>query len=144
MKEQTKLINGLTLGSDPEFFLFSEDLNKYIPVCGLIGGTKEEPLPISDRGHFIQEDNVAVEFCIPPCKSREEWLEHINFVKNHFNDKLLPPLGLVPKYVASALFDIDDLLSPQASHFGCTPSFNAWNDERMIVDRGNPLLRTTG
>jgi phiEco32-like amidoligase-type 2 protein len=144
MKEKEKLVNNLTLGSDPELFLFSEEMGKYIPVCGLIGGTKEEPKPISEEGHFVQEDNVALEFCIPPCTSQEEWVKHINFVKDYVTNDLLQPLGLVPKYVASCKFDIDDLLSPQAAHFGCTPSFNAWTGERMIVDREDPTLRTTG
>lgn len=142
--EQKKLINNLSLGSDPELFLFSEELNKPIPVCGLIGGSKEEPLPITDDGHAVQEDGCALEFCIPPCKTKVEWISNINFVKDHITKELLAPKSLVPKYIASIEFDIDDLVDPRATYFGCTPSYNAWTDERMVVDMGNPLLRTTG
>ena len=43
-----ELVTEVLIGSDPEMFLYSESLFKYIPVCGLVGGTKEEPLPITD------------------------------------------------------------------------------------------------
>lgn len=144
MINKENLINKVLIGADPEMFLYSQDLEKFIPICGLIGGTKEEPLAISDKGHAVQEDNVAIEFCIPPCASLEEWLDNINFTKNYIDETLLKPKGLISKCIASARFDIDDLLDPAAQHFGCTPSFNAWNGQAMIVDRTDPLLRTTG
>lgn len=139
-----ELVTEVLIGSDPEMFLYSESLFKYIPVCGLVGGTKEEPLPITDKGHAIQEDNVAIEFCIPPCKTVDEFVDNINFVKEYIDDTILKPKGLTSKCVASAIFDEDDLLSPQAAHFGCTPSYNAWTGETMAVERNNPFLRTTG
>lgn len=144
MKSNSKLINNVLIGADPEMFLYSEELNKYVPVCGLVGGTKEEPLPITDKGHAIQEDNVAIEFCIPPCKTSEEFIENINFVKNYIDETILKPKGLVSRCVASAIFNEDDLLSPQAAYFGCTPSYNAWTGNQMSVERMNPFLRTTG
>jgi hypothetical protein len=139
-----ELVTKVLIGSDPEMFLYSESLSKYIPVCGLVGGTKEEPLPITDKGHAIQEDNVAIEFCIPPCKTVDEFVDNINFVKEYIDDTILKPKGLISKCVASAIFDENDLLSPQAAHFGCTPSYNAWTVETMNVERSNPFLRTTG
>ena len=51
-------------GCDPEFFL-KDKTGKFISAIGLVGGSKEEPKAIGN-GCFVQEDNVAVEFNIPP------------------------------------------------------------------------------
>ena len=40
-------IKNVKIGTDPEMFLFSKEENKFVPVCGLVGGTKKEPLAIS-------------------------------------------------------------------------------------------------
>ena len=62
-----KVIKNAVLGTDPELFLYSEDYFKFVPVCGLVGGTKDEPIPINleNDGFTLQEDNVALEFTIP-------------------------------------------------------------------------------
>lgn len=142
--KSNKLINNVTIGSDPEMFLWSETKNKFVPVCGLVGGTKEEPLFITDKGHALQEDNVMVEFCIPPCKTAEEFAENIEFVKNYINDTVLAPLGYVTKSIASARFDINDLQSDQAQLFGCSESYNAWTGDINSVSRADATLRTAG
>lgn len=140
MKE--KLVDEVLIGSDPELFLWSESLNKFIPVCGLVGGTKESPLPITDKGHALQEDNVAVEFCIPPCNNAKDFIDNINFVKNYLNDTILKPLDLITKCVASARFTAEQLDSIQAQTFGCDPDYNAWTMEQNTVDKSDPALRT--
>lgn len=138
-------IEGVTLGSDPELFLYSEKLSKFVPVCGLVGGTKHEPLPITDQGHALQEDNCALEFCIPPSKTKKEFIDNINFVKNYINDTVLKPLGLTSRYVSSARFDIKDLQSEQAQLFGCSESYNAWSRQVNTVDaKGDLTLRSSG
>ena len=86
------LIKNVLIGADPEMFLYSEQYHKFVPVCGLIGGTKKKPLPITDEGHAVQEDNVMVEYCIPPSVTLEEFLKHINFTKDYINETLLKPL----------------------------------------------------
>jgi len=139
-----KLVDSITIGSDPEMFLFSEEKNKFVPVCGLIGGTKEKPLPITDEGHAVQEDNVMVEYCIPPCKTKEEFIKNINFTKNYINDTLLKPLKLTSRCVASAIFEEGDLDSHQAKMFGCSESFNAYTLQINEVKSTNPLLRSSG
>lgn len=137
-------INNPTIGSDPELFLFSEENNKFVPVCGLVGGTKNKPIPISEEGHMLQEDNVALEYCIPPCKTKEEWLKHHNFVKNYITETILKPLNLVPKYVASARFDHEDLQSDKAQLMGCATSYNVYTLVENEVDRSDYNLRTSG
>lgn len=138
-------IQNFSLGTDPELFLYSEEQQKFIPVCGLVGGTKTEPLPISDiKGFSLQEDNVALEFTIPPVKTIDDWVANINFVKNYISETILSPKGLIPKYVASARFATEDLQSEQAQVMGCDTSFNAWTFMPHEVDRSDFNLRTTG
>lgn len=139
-------INNITIGSDPEMFLFSEEKNKYVPVCGLVGGTKDEPLDITDKGHSLQEDNCMIEYTIPPCKTKKEFIENINFVKNHINETTLKPLGLKSICKASTEFLPEDVESEQAKVFGCDPDYNAWNYTQNVVDRTNidPCLRSAG
>lgn len=139
------LIKNFTIGSDPEMFLFSEQNNEYVPVCGLIGGTKEEPLALTDKGHFVQEDNVAVEFCIPPCKTEDEFVENILFTKSII-EKKVNELGLTLRCTASAMFNPELLNSEQAKTFGCDPDFNAYTLEENSIDKTNvdPNLRSCG
>lgn len=141
-----KTINNATIGTDPELFLFSPLYNKYVPVCGLVGGTKEEPIPINEenKAYSLQEDNVALEFTIPPAKSKSEFINSINFVKNYITETVLKPMELVPHYVASARFNDTDLDNPAAQHMGCSKSYDAWSFEEHRVDRSDYTLRTTG
>lgn len=140
----SKLIEDVKIGADPESFLWSDKLNKFVPVCGLVGGTKEKPIFITEKGHALQEDNVMIEWCIPPCTTAEEFIKENNFVKDYIRETVLKPLNLSLKSVASATFDREDLLSSQAETFGCSESFNAWTGQVNVVGRDNPLLRTAG
>jgi hypothetical protein len=142
--EKNKVKNPM-LGTDPELFLYSEEKSKFVPVCGLVGGTKDEPIPISNiKGFSLQEDNVAAEFTIPPVTNITDWVNNINFVKNYITDTILTPKGLIPKYIAAARFTHEDLDSKQAQHMGCDPSFNAWTYDMHEVDRSDETLRTSG
>ena len=141
-----KVIKNAVLGTDPELFLYSEDYFKFVPVCGLVGGTKDEPIPINleNDGFTLQEDNVALEFTIPPASTKNEWIDSINFVKNYITETVLTPKGLVPRYVGSARFEPSDLDNPAAQHMGCSSSYDAWTFEQHYVDRDDYTLRTTG
>ena len=108
--------NDILIGADPEFFLFNTNTKKYVPAIGLIGGTKDKPIPITDEGHCIQEDNVMVEFNVPANNDPKQFYKDIQVVLAHIK-------GLVPDNFdlaihASAFFDEKDLQSEQAQHFG--------------------------
>lgn len=139
-------VNNVVIGTDPELFLYSEQYFKHVPVCGLVGGTKEKPIPIleGNDGFSLQEDNVALEFTIPPAKTKEEWLNNINFVKDYIKETVLKPLDLVPSYIGAARFKPEDLDNPAAQHMGCSASYDAWTFEQHHVDRTDYTLRTTG
>lgn len=126
MKKDSINISSVSLGSDPEVFLFSELENKHKVAIGLVGGTKDKPTPITDKGHFIQEDGCAAEFNIPPCKTADEMKNHLGFVLNYLRDTIAKPNNLVLSKEASAEFSPKELDCRQAQEIGCTPSINAW------------------
>ncbi len=111
------------IGADPEAFLVNKD-GKYISSVGLIGGSKQSPLQLGD-GFAIQEDNVAVEYNIPPCASAAEFVSAINVGLKHLRDRV-SKYGLELKFSPSANFTPDQLDSYQAKVFGCEPDLNAW------------------
>ena len=64
-----------SIGCDPEVFV-----GDTIPrsVIGKVGGSKENPMPLPiGEGFCVQEDNVAMEFNIPPSKNKEEFVSNI-------------------------------------------------------------------
>ncbi len=138
-------INNFLIGSDPEWFIYSNTENKFITSCGKIGGTKHSPIPFSTiKGFTIQEDNVAVEGTIPPVNNLEEWLHNLNFLKNYVRETILTPKGYVPKYISSARFEEKDLDNKQAQVMGCDTSYSAYTFLPHKVDRSDYTLRTTG
>ena len=132
----------VTFGCDPELFLKDKITRQWVPVCGLLGGTKEKPKKVGRKGHAIQEDNVMVEFNIPPARSAGEVVTSVNYVMEHLRHRL-PQFDLIIE--ASADFPPKALEGhPQAFRFGCDPDYNAW--DRTINDAPNPntTIRTCG
>lgn len=133
----------ITIGSDPEFFLKQNDSFK--SAIGKIGGTKHDPAPLDKLGFFIQEDNVAVEFNVPPASECREFVENIEWAIMHIGTKLRTH-GYHIAWEASAIFPEAELEDPAAGVFGCEPDFNAWK-EGAVNPRPTakePLLRTCG
>lgn len=146
MENNKKKIINITIGCDPEVFLKEINSDKFISAIGLIGGSKKYPKPITNEGHFIQEDNVSAEFNIPPCKTAEEMVKHITFVKDYIEDTIAKPNGLIVCVVPSALFDPDQLANDTALEFGCDPDENAWTNETNEINRKgvDAALRVAG
>jgi len=131
-----------TIGADPEFFLIDRKTKSPIPAIGLIGGTKSSPIMITDKGHGLQEDNVMVEYCIPPSQSLEEFIHHNNFMINKV--KSMIPDNLEICIESSLRFDNSFLKHPQASEFGCDPDFNIWKMSPNDSPNSSTDLRTSG
>lgn len=114
----------MRLGSDPEVFLMDKN-GKHISAIGLIMANKWHPLQIKDmpEGFTLQEDNVALEYGIPPASSAEELVTHIEKVMQRSRD-WFPHLDF--STVACTVFDEDQMQEPSAHVFGCEPDFNAW------------------
>lgn len=129
-----------TIGCDPEFFLQKQ--HQYVSAIGLIGGTKWEPRPLDDQGHAVLEDNVAVEFNIPPAHNHVEFINSIQHVMNILKQRL-------PDYTFSTesavVFDDEQLMHPAALEFGCEPDFNAWTmEQNPRPESPNKNLRSAG
>lgn len=112
------------VGSDPETFLQSKT-GEFISSVGLIGGSKDEPMPIGE-GCSVQEDNVTVEFNTPPTNDVKEFVRVINYNLSWIT-KRAADLGLTVTHTPSAKFSKSQLASDAAQTFGCDPDFNAWN-----------------
>ena len=63
------MIDGVTIGADPELFIVDNN-NKVISAVGLIPGEKGKPYVADDmpRGFGMEIDNILGEFNIPPGK----------------------------------------------------------------------------
>ena len=66
----------ITVGTDPELMLREKSTGRIISAAGLIGGTKGKPVQMEGlpEGYGVQEDNVMVEYNIPPCTSGQAFL----------------------------------------------------------------------
>jgi len=123
------LKNSLSFGSDPEFFL--EHSETLWPVCGLVGGTKEEPRDLGN-GFGIQEDNVALEMTMPPSYSLEEFQQNMKKALALAQEELPKDFQISTK--TSGNFLKKFLKSEQACTFGCAPERNAYTGEEYGIE----------
>ncbi len=140
-----KLIKNISLGADPELFVENKD-GIIISAEGMIGGTKNHPKYITTKkdGHAIQEDNVMVEFNIPPCTNEDDFVMNLNFVENHLSTVLALQGNCKLNYSASAELDPESLKTEQARMFGCEPDFNVYLKAPNESPDSDTTLRTAG
>lgn len=134
----------MRLGADPEVFL-QDAAGGLIASCGKIGGTKDNPrpLPLGD-GFAVQEDNVALEYNIPPAESADEFIAHITTAMGFIGERV-NEMGLAFNKQSAAFFPLDQLVDPKALEFGCDPDFDAWTkDVNQKPKASNPTLRSCG
>lgn len=133
--------SNISIGTDPEFFLFSHDKNRIISAVGLIGGDKYCPRELGD-GFSVQEDNVLVEYGVPPSYSEDEFVDNINKA-NKLVSAILPENTKLA-CVASNIMQPDELDNMQANTFGCDPDFNCWTKSINPKPRAADGLRSAG
>lgn len=115
-----------TIGCDPELFLV-DALGAFKSSIGRIGGSKEAPLPLPlGDGFAVQEDNVAIEFNIPPAQSEGEFNESVGKALAFLEDNVRSTQGLAFSKVSATSFPWEELNTPAAFVFGCDPDYNAW------------------
>lgn len=135
----------LTLGADPEVFL-RDASGALVSAIEKIGGSKECPmeLPIGP-GFAVQEDNVALEYNIPPAATKEQFQGNINRAMAFLSDYVATK-GLAFSNLASASFPASELEHPMAKVFGCDPDFNAWlnGKKNPRPKASDPSLRSCG
>lgn len=134
----------ILVGADPELFV----RNEFGPVSavGRFGGTKDKPLPVSKfgKGFAIQEDNVAVEYNIPPSASAASF-EDANMKMLEHIKEVAKDQGLETHIVPSERFPDSELQTEAAQTFGCDPDFNAWElTMNPRPEAPDPNLRSCG
>lgn len=136
------MISNVLRGADPELFLRDIETEKPVVSIGLIGGTKRVPRDIGG-GFALQEDNVAVEFNIPPANNKAQFQASIQHVLNYLRTEL-EPKGLELDISATQDFTLDDLAHPQAQELGCEPDYNAWTGRENPRPKAPETLRSSG
>lgn len=134
-----------SLGSDMEVFARNKD-GHHIAICGKIGGTKEEPKPIQElgEGYFIQEDNVALEFNIPICVTKEQFVASFSNMRI-YTSNLLKTFDLTLSDKTAISFDKKELVHPNAHIFGCEPDYDVWKKVENKTKRAkDKSLRSCG
>lgn len=133
----------MRLGADPEVFLV-DNTGKHISAIGFINADKWHPLQIPDmpQGFTLQEDNVTLEYGIPPASSADEFVAHIQAVMER-SKQWIP--GLKFSNLSCTIFERDQMKHPAAHIFGCEPDFNAWTGEtNMPPHPPHPFMRSAG
>jgi hypothetical protein len=133
------------VGTDLEVFLRDNLTGQPVPVCGLVGGTKEEPRRVlNSYGFAVQEDNVMLEFNIPAAPAKRDFVTSLDRMMR-FIQKEISDHGLHVDVAPSMLFQPEQLLSPQAMQIGCEPDFNAYRKvERKITVEEMGNMRCAG
>jgi hypothetical protein len=134
------------LGCDPELFL-QNATGKLMASCGLIGGSKAVPLPLPflGEGYAVQEDNVAIEFNIPPASNAAEFQESIKKTLAHLVERVKSEYDFSLSTLSAASFSKDQLENPAAREFGCDPDYNAWTMRRNPKPKAeDDTLRSCG
>jgi hypothetical protein len=135
-------IHVLALGADPEVFLVDEQ-GKPFSAEGIFGGTKHNPKPMKGlpEGYFIQEDNVAAEYNVPPSEDIKVWAaslqKGLSYVRKVARRRKLAPY-LAPDFD----FPVHQVITPHAMELGCDPDFNAWTQSKNPRPKPPPTMRT--
>lgn len=131
----------LQAGTDAEVFLTQN--GKPVPVCGLVGGTKENPKPVPELGdgYAVQEDNVMLEFNIPPASDSKAFSDSIGKMLNHITSEM-QKRKLQIEYQSSMHFSPEQLQSEQARRFGCEPDYCVWTRSVNSIVRDTPTLES--
>lgn len=141
-------INNITVGADPELFIVNEKTGKVVSSIGIIPGEKGNAWRSDDmpEGFGIEVDNILGEFNIPPCRTKEEFINNIEYMKDYidrFVKEKNPDLGI--QCIASREVDEDQLQSDEAKLFGCSPDFNAYTEMENEKPNGESTnLRSAG
>lgn len=117
----------ITVGCDPELFVFDKTKETYISAHNYFPGTKHDPHVVGLGA--IQVDGTAFEFNIQPAKSLKEFCRNIDItmkIGSNMLKKVNPNLRLeaVPTVVYPQ--DYFDSLPDETKMLGCDPDFDAY------------------
>lgn len=126
----------ISIGCDPEFFLWDIDLKDYISAHELVPGDKNRPHALN--GGAVQVDGTAVEFNIDPANSAIEFENNVNTVLGEIRN--LIPEKYEFHYVPSVKYSeqIWNSIPDKQKVLGCDPDFNAYIDINKPQKAPNP------
>lgn len=134
-------ISTVKMGSDAEVFLRLKTGEPF-PACGIIGGTKKQPLKLHRSGIAVQEDNVLLEFNTAVGVNENDWCQKLQHAQTLAYAKVPPTMDVAIEPVMR--FNPAFLQNPQAQTFGCEPDIDAWAQQtnpRPSAD-DDPTLRS--
>ena len=142
------MLKNITIGADPELFIFDTVNKSVVSSIGMIPGEKGNPWvdPAWKPGFGLEIDNVLAEFNIPPCTTKQEFVESISFMKDYirqFVKQINPNYDIRCK--ASFLVPEDQLQDPIAKQFGCSIDYNVYTEAANPKPKGEDTnLRSAG
>lgn len=145
VKKGVDMGNFKSIGSDMEVFA-QNSKGEHVALCGLIGGSKGFPKQIKDLppGFMVQEDNVSLEFNIPPVSKRGDFIQYMEIMRKR-SELIINDLGFKLSKNSSASFGKDQLIHPNALEFGCEPDYDAWKLCENPKPKADDIsLRTAG
>jgi len=131
----------ITIGTDFEVPLVRNGVP--ISAIGIIGGTKDDPIPIGE-GCSKQEDSVMAEFCIPPATNFEDFASSIDYCLNKGNE-IASEYGAEIAIKSSFKYSDEELNNPEAWEIGCGESLCPYTQQ--VSERPKSFetnLRTAG
>ncbi len=138
IREETVLV-----GADPEAPVMLRG-GEAFPVTGFIPGTKKEPAQLEGlpKGFMVQQDNVNVEFNVPPAGDMHTFKSNIRKAM-YAIEKMLPPTMYVAWNHGSTVYKKHFLNHDAVLRFGCDPDYCVWTgEENPMPEAQNPLLRS--
>lgn len=114
----------LTIGADPELFLFHTEEQKHVCAIGKLPGSKLNPFTVGNGA--IQVDNMAAEFNIGPARSADEFNYNVGEMMDILS-KGFEEHGCVISQESVVEFDDDQFYHPDAYVAGCDPDYSVWN-----------------
>ena len=121
----------LTLGCDPEFFLYDTVTNRYVSAHDKVPGNKKSPHPLKHGA--VQADGTAVEFNIDPASTAEEFSHNIQEVLAQIR-KMVP---IKYRFCYQPIVQYDPIawkeIPDTAKELGCDPDFNYQTLQHNVI-----------
>lgn len=124
----------ITIGCDPEFFLFDSTTGKYVSAHGLVPGDKKNPYKLKKGA--VQLDGTAIEFNINPTNDPKEFKENILSVLKEIR-------AMVPKkysfsFVPEVFYEkqyFDEVIPKECLVLGCEPDFSSVTGKMKAIPK---------
>lgn len=131
-------IRNITIGADPELFIFNNKTQQVVSAIGIIPGEKGKPYTVGmPKGFGVELDCILGEFNIPPCTSESDFVNSIKYMKNWIRNwvkQFDEDLDICCR--ASMPVPEDQLLDPRAHEIGCMPDYNAYTEQENEKPQG--------